>query len=607
MSQIGDQLGKSVQKISSGYRINTAADDPAGLVLSEKLRAGIVGMDQALANTQDSISMVQTAEGALSEIHSLLGSMRGLALHAANTATITSDAIAADQEQLDSAIESINRIATTTAYAGKKLIDGTAGMQAQIKRPDKASSIQIGDVPETLEGKETYIHVTVTSAAAATATTGASMTLSISGGASLGSAGVVATGASLDLVIQDVIITGVTGAMQIDSAVAHIKTQISAVSADIRVDTTGAANLAKVIVWHMTPGANTITVVDSMDLIISANNHVTDTGTAPVDGRATRATIGVGLSYAGSAAMALRSAGLLSTTEGDTTLLNINGTEVELKATDTMGQALDKLNDALAAAGSDVRAYFDFSAPSASIHLEQLNYGDGYSIDLYDPDHIITADGSDETQCVYGEDIIGTLSYSGACESACGDITGVTGDGLTLKADATTEFNGLSITMTEEGNVKGTLYNVGRIYGGALTFQIGGNAGETYKATIASMEADELGTDTHASGLDALKSGGAHDLATDADSAISLIEEAISDVSTQRAKLGSLQANVLESNYRNLGIARENAQASESRIRDVDMAKEMMEFTKNQVLTQAATAMLAQANALPNTVLTLIR
>jgi len=109
LDEIGNQMGKSVERLSSGYRINRAADDPAGLVLSENLRAQIVGMDQALANTQDGVSMIQTAEGALTEMHSLLDSMRSLALHAANTAAATPEAIAADQQQMDSAIESIER------------------------------------------------------------------------------------------------------------------------------------------------------------------------------------------------------------------------------------------------------------------------------------------------------------------------------------------------------------------------------------------------------------------------------------------------------------------------------------------------------------------
>ena len=156
LNLVNNELSKSVEKISSGYRINRAADDPAGLVLSENLRAQVVGMDQALSNTQDGISMIQTAEGALTEIHSLLDSMRSLALHAANTAAVTPEAIAADQEQLDSAINSINRIATTTAYAGKKLLNGSAGKQAEIKNASYVSDVDIGDT--TAEG---IVYVTV--------------------------------------------------------------------------------------------------------------------------------------------------------------------------------------------------------------------------------------------------------------------------------------------------------------------------------------------------------------------------------------------------------------------------------------------------------------
>jgi len=121
------------------------------------------------------------------------------------------------------------------------------------------------------------------------------------------------------------------------------------------------------------------------------------------------------------------------------------------------------------------------------------------------------------------------------------------------------------------------------------------------------MIPSELGASVAANGLNDLKDGESYDLATDAQTAIDVIDQAIKDVSTQRAKLGAIQANVLESNQRNLGVARENMQASESRIRDVDMAQEMMEFTKNQILTQAATAMLAQANAVPQGVLQLLR
>ncbi|MEK6557017.1 MAG: flagellin, partial [Candidatus Margulisiibacteriota bacterium] len=98
-----------------------------------------------------------------------------------------------------------------------------------------------------------------------------------------------------------------------------------------------------------------------------------------------------------------------------------------------------------------------------------------------------------------------------------------------------------------------------------------------------------------------------YNLSTNAAGAITIIDKAISDVSTERANMGSFQKYTLETTINNLGVTKENLSASESRIRDVDMAAEMMQYTKNQILVQAGTAMLAQANQLPQTVLQLLK
>jgi len=473
-----DALGKSLEKLSSGYRINRAADDPAGLVLSENLRGQIVGMDQALANTQDGISMIQTAEGAMTEMHSLLDSMRSLALHAANTAAVTPEAIAADQEQLDSAIDSIDRIATTTAYAGKKLLDGTAGMQAQIKNSTIVQSVQLGNtVPAGAEGEVTYIHVTVSAAATQ---------------AELGS--------------------GI--------------------------------------------GASFTTATDTL---------------------------------------------------GSAATINLQGIEVSFLSGDTMNDIVTKINDAMVDNNIDVRAGIDGNSGSFYIDVHTTDYGSDAQVDLYDPNNVIIS----STRAVdNGTDIKGTFTYSGVGGDWAGTTNTVsaTGDGLTLTVNDGEDFAGFKMTLTEAGNATtGAQSNVARIFGAPLTFQVGANAGETYNASIGNMRAAKLGASVVTNGLNALKDGQTYDLATNAQTAIDVIDQAIKDVSTQRAKLGAIQANVLESNQRNLGVARENMQASESRIRDVDMAQEMMEFTKNQILTQAATAMLAQANAVPQGVLQLLR
>jgi flagellin len=135
--------------------------------------------------------------------------------------------------------------------------------------------------------------------------------------------------------------------------------------------------------------------------------------------------------------------------------------------------------------------------------------------------------------------------------------------------------------------------------GSELVFQIGANSGQVISLAISTMTATALGVDSSAISV------GSSDAST-ISGYIQIIDDAIDDVSTERAKLGAYQ-NRLEHTIANLDTSAENLQAAESRIRDVDMAKEMMEFTRTNILAQAGTAMLAQANAKPQTVLQLLQ
>ena len=141
-------LGASIEKLSSGFRINRAADDPAGLAISENLRAQVAGMGQAISNSSDAVNLIRTAEGALAEVHTLLRTMRNLALHAANTGTNDDTAINADQAQIDSALSALDRIANNTQFGTKKLLDGTAtGLEFQVgANSGQTTAIDIGGV-----------------------------------------------------------------------------------------------------------------------------------------------------------------------------------------------------------------------------------------------------------------------------------------------------------------------------------------------------------------------------------------------------------------------------------------------------------------------------
>jgi flagellin len=132
LTSTSEAFARSIERLSSGMRINRGADDPAGLIISENLRAQMVGMSQAVSNAQDAANLLKTAEGGLDEIHNLLRTMRQLAVHASNTGVNDLTALQADQTQIRSALESLNRIAEQTQFGTKKLLDGTAGISAQV-------------------------------------------------------------------------------------------------------------------------------------------------------------------------------------------------------------------------------------------------------------------------------------------------------------------------------------------------------------------------------------------------------------------------------------------------------------------------------------------
>jgi flagellin len=125
LSVTDNQMSKSLEKLSSGFRINRAADDAAGLSISEGLRSQIGGLKVAVRNAQDGISVVQTAEGALTETHSILQRMRDLSVQAASTGSQDSDARTAAQTEFSQLNAELDRIATTTAFGGQLLLDPT--------------------------------------------------------------------------------------------------------------------------------------------------------------------------------------------------------------------------------------------------------------------------------------------------------------------------------------------------------------------------------------------------------------------------------------------------------------------------------------------------
>ncbi|OGG03688.1 MAG: hypothetical protein A3F83_06715, partial [Candidatus Glassbacteria bacterium RIFCSPLOWO2_12_FULL_58_11] len=139
------RVGKSMEKLSSGLRINRAADDAAGMTIAENLRAQVIGLSRAVANSQDAISLMQTAEGALGEQHNVLQRMRYLAIQSAN-GTLTSRDRKALQDEVFQLIDELNRIAKTTSFNSINLLNGNVGALVSSDDPNKVSGIIVGNV-----------------------------------------------------------------------------------------------------------------------------------------------------------------------------------------------------------------------------------------------------------------------------------------------------------------------------------------------------------------------------------------------------------------------------------------------------------------------------
>ena len=179
LNMIESEFSKSVTRLSTGLRISTAAEDPAGLIISENLRAQIGGIDQAIRNAQDATNFAKTAEGALDEVNRLLRDARALAVASANTGVLDQAALQANQNQINSIIATIDRIASTTQFGGKKLLDGSSGISSSVTDASILGAINIGG---TFNGNSVQSDGLV-SVAIVTSATRASTTLDVTYGA----------------------------------------------------------------------------------------------------------------------------------------------------------------------------------------------------------------------------------------------------------------------------------------------------------------------------------------------------------------------------------------------------------------------------------------
>jgi flagellin len=444
-------LALRLQRLSTGLRINTGKDAPAGLIASENLRSEIAGINQAIDNSNRATNVINTAEGALGEVAALLLEVQSLTSQAANTGALSKEEIAANQIQVDSIISSINRSANTTQFNGVKLLNGSLDYTTSGVVTSNFANMQINAalLPDNA-AVNVVIAVTQSAQAATIGYTGGDLS---------------ATNA---VTIQ---ISGNLGVQQLAFA--------------------GGATIAE-----MVTAVNAVKNATGVSAISSGGDL-----------------------------------GLYSTTFGSNQyvkLSTIAGTFVPTAAKSNGRDANVTVNGAAAQADG-----------------LNVNYRSSY---------------------------------------------------LDIQLDIQQAFNTV-------GN--DNFY----ITGGGATFALGSKVTEADKSSIGiqSVSTGSLGDQTTGY-LSTLGSGGANSLASgNLTTAQRIIDKAIKQVSTLRGRLGAFQKEILESNINSLSVALENVTASESAIRDADFATETAALTRAQILVQANTSVLAQANATPQNVLSLLR
>jgi flagellin len=474
-------LATSMQRLSSGLRINSAKDDAAGLAISDRMTSQIRGSTQAARNANDGISLAQTAEGALGSAGSILQRVRELAVQSANATNSSSDRAALNAEvgQLTSELD---RIAKTTQFNGQNLLDGTFG----------SATFQVGaNANQTI-----------------TATT-ANFSTSKYGNNRIGSIAAATAGAAGDLTTGSVpganISVGVAGAA-------------STIAADATFAINGAGGSATI---GIAAGSSAKTVAASINA---------QTGATGVTASARTEVDATGLTVSDNFSMTI--------TSDNSVAVTISFSTGALADADGLSAGITAFNDKTSQTGVTAK-------------LNQAGTG------------ITLTNASGNDIAITNNSATGAVTVGGAAAAAAGGQAYVTG-AVTVDSDKT--FGIISTT-----GAAGTSYflgNVGSQLQGANTLDV---------STVAS-----------------------------ATRTLSTVDSALSAVNSQRASFGALQAR-FETAITNLHTTSENLSASRSRIQDADFAVETANLSRSQVLQQAGTAMVAQANQLPQGVLSLLK
>ena len=538
-------LSSNLEKLSSGYKINRAGDDAAGLAISEKMRAQITGLNAAQKNVKDGISLVKTAEGAMQEIQDMLNRMDYLATQSANGTYQDEVDREALQKEVNQLKDEINRIADSANFNGIKLLDGSlagTSSSAATSVGKITGNIDVMDVDATKASYEMNAALAQGTGTNAGDTYKVTVSLTDADGKATKEISVEFKHDGTNWLDADGNEVDLGSAASAGAAVMDALKKDATIKENFTISNSGG----QLTFTAKQGGADTMKVsaINAAE-VVNGTETVTDNGIKTTAGKDAYQAID------------LKSLKIYS---DDTTA---DGTDDLEKATFTINgkkfAVVDKdyLTD-------DVKAELKAAGVTHFLDVESNDWGDVLDTQLVDAAHKISmATGLTAENGTWSEaNNVGSFAANDAATdghialSAGSSKTG--SGGLTLQiGDTSDDYNQLRV-------------NVGDMHTKALGIA---------DLSIATRE--------------------------DAAAAISTIKDAINNVSSVRGDLGAYQ-NRLEHTANNLSVMAENIQDAESSIRDTDVAEEMMSYVKNNILVQSAQAMLAQANQVPQGVLQLL-
>ncbi len=566
LGQTENRLETNLERLSSGRRLNRASDGPAALVISEQMQSQIASTSQAISNSETSISMLQTAEGALNEVSNVLIDLRQLAVHAANEGTNDEKMLQADQSEIDNLLMTLTQVAENTQFGTRALLNGR----------NNAGGVAVGDGLEFVSAE---------------ATTKPSP----------------AEGYKVNITqipTRAMLFANQTLQLEMFAPDQDLSFVIAAEGKNVALDVSKEKDLREKldrIYFSSQREDNPLDEVQAQEMM---QHLVATTLQEKLD------EAGVNLEV-----FVYKPADEYGdiTGEWDPTLQRIE--EIARQP-----EGVDPIEDVLVIRHRDygsrpsftlttsLEFLFDDETP-ANTAIPSLpgrdiegTIGGNPELDLGEPalgtgTELIAAPGTQAEGL--------TVRYTRDTDDVIHQIFALQGfepPQVFIETNDNETLVGESKPNQEDAKIDGFVH----VTQGSLAFQVGPNQGQQSRISIPSTRPTDLATGIKnesefqsLADIDVTNNQGALD-------AMLLIDSAINEVSTLRAKIGAFQKNALESNLNTLRIAKENLMSAESELGDADMAEEMSNFTKNQILLSSGTAMLAQANQIPQTVLQLL-